>query len=396
VKTYLTLADLVAPLAVDEFLNDVLGGSPRRFPGPAGRFAHLVPWSDLDRVIGSQKVEFPRLRLSKDGEVVPLSEYTEMAPAHRGGLQPRLRPAPLTEKLREGASLILDAAQDRFAAVGELAEALEHDLREQVSANLYAGWGRTHGFDLHWDDHDALVVQLAGRKRWRLHGFTRMAPLPSDVEDAPQPPSEPLEDFVLTDGDVLYLPRGQWHDVSALGEESLHLTIGFNRANGVDLVAWLADQVRADEMFRIDLPRFATARERESRAAQLRERLVRLLDDEAVTRFLADRDGRALGFARLGLPWSATAELLPADDDATVRLLAPRAVLSRDGETVVLVADGKRLTFVGAAEPVLAALLPGRPASIRELLAAAPGLDRGALKVLLIELLTQGVLAPLG
>lgn len=76
----MTLADIVAPLGVGEFLGGVLGGQPRRLPGPEGRFARLVPWSELDRVIGQHKVEFPRLRLSKDNEVVPLGDYTQMVP----------------------------------------------------------------------------------------------------------------------------------------------------------------------------------------------------------------------------------------------------------------------------------------------------------------------------
>ena len=43
-----------------------------------------------------------------------------------------------------------------------------------------------------------------------------------------------IADFMLEDGDALYVPRGCWHDVSAVGEESLHLTLGFNPANGID------------------------------------------------------------------------------------------------------------------------------------------------------------------
>jgi hypothetical protein len=89
-------------------------------------------------------VEFPRLRLSKDNEVVPLGDYTQMVPTRRSGPKPQLRPALFAEKLRDGATLVIDAARDRFAPVEELAMALEHDLREKVSVNLYASWGETH------------------------------------------------------------------------------------------------------------------------------------------------------------------------------------------------------------------------------------------------------------
>lgn len=388
------LADLVAPLEVGQFFDDVLGRAPRRFTGEKGRFAALLPWRDLDRVLRQHRLDFPRLRLARDGEVVPAHTYTEMVQTRRTGLVPRVLSAPFSEQLRAGATLVLDSVNELVDPVGDLAARLEHELRERVQVNLYAGWGTTHGFDVHWDDHDAFIIQLSGRKRWRLHGVTRPSPLQRDVELPPRPEGEPLDDFLLEDGDVLYVPRGHWHDVSAVGEESLHLTIGFNAATGVDLVAWLADQVRADELFREDLPRFAAPEYRTKRAVELRQRVTELLTDDLVDRFLADRDAQAPAHPRIGLPWSATGDLLPPGDDFAVRLLTPRAALE-DGEgTVALVAAGKRLVFAVAARPVLAVLLGGAPCSFGALTEAAPTLDGVTLRALLGELVTQGLLAP--
>jgi hypothetical protein len=387
------LADLVAPLEVGRFHSDVLGRAPRRFTGQRGRFASLLPWTDLDRVLRQHRLDFPRLRLALDGEVVPAHTYTEMVQTRRTGLVPRVLSAPFAEHLRAGATLVVDSVNELVEQVGDLSARLEHDLRERVQVNLYAGWGTTHGFDVHWDDHDAFIIQIAGRKRWRLHGITRRSPLQRDVELPPRPEGEPVDDFLLEDGDVLYVPRGHWHDVSAVGEESLHLTIGFNAATGVDLVAWLADQVRADELFREDLPRFAGPGDRTKRAAQLRQQITDLMTDDLVDRFLADRDAQAPAHPHVGLPWSATAELLPPGDGFEVRLLAPRAALE-DGEgTVALVAAGKRLVFAAIARPVLAALLDGSPHGIRALAEAVPALDGVTLRALLGELVTQGLLA---
>lgn len=387
------LADLVAPLEVGQFFDDVLGKAPRRFPGEAGRFAGLLPWPELDRVLRQHRLEFPRLRLALDGDVVPAHTYTELVSTRRNGLVPRVLPAPFAGHLRAGATLVVDSVNELVDGVGELAGRLEHDLRERIQVNLYAGWGTTHGFDVHWDDHDAFIIQLSGRKRWRLHGVTRRSPLQRDVELPERPSGEPYEDFLLEDGDVLYLPRGHWHDVSAVGEESLHLTIGFNAATGVDLVAWLADQLRADELFREDLPRFAGPAARLDRAEALRRRLAELSTGDVVGRFLADRDAQAPAHTRIGLPWAATAELLPPDDDFEVRLLAPRAALV-DGEgTVALLAAGKRLVFAAPARPILAALLGGGPQPFKLLADAAPGVDRATVRALLGELVTQGLVA---
>jgi hypothetical protein len=390
-----TLADLVAPIGVSQFFDAVQGRTHQRFPGRAGRFAELLPWSEVNRVLRQHRLEFPRLRLAQGGEVVPTHSYAETVETRRTGAVSRLLPAAFAEKMRGGATLVLDSVHEMFGPVGDLAAQLEHELRERVQVNLYAGWGVTHGFDVHWDDHDAIIIQISGRKRWRVHGVTRPAPLQRDVVLPDKPTGEPIDDFMLEDGDVLYVPRGHWHDVSAVGEESLHLTIGFNRATGVDLVAWLADQLRTEEVFRTDLPRFAPADEKARRARELRERVVAFLDDDVVARFLDDRDAQAPAISHVGFPWTATKDLLPPGDESEVRLLTPRAVLELGPETVALAAAGKRLVFAKVAAPVLEVLIGAARHPIKELVeAGAPLLDRVTVRALLGELVTQGVLAP--
>ena len=392
--TSLTLADLVAPLEVSQFFSQIQGKRHRRFSGPAGRFAELLPWPALSAILRQHRLEYPRLRLALDGEVVPATTYTDWVPTRRGGTIPRLRNQPLIEQLRAGATLVLDSVEELCDPVGDLARGLEHDLRERTQVNLYAGCGVTHGFDVHWDDHDAFIIQLTGRKFWRLHGPTRPAPLHRDVEPPGSPPAEPVDEFMLEAGDVLYVPRGHWHDVAAVGELSLHLTIGFNPATGVDLVTWLADKCRADELFRRDLPRFAPAADRDDRAARLREAIVAALTPDVVDRFLTDRDAQAPAHPRLGLPWVAAADPLPEGDEAEVRLLTPRAVLQPGEGRVTLLAAGRRFVFAAAAAPVLTALLEGTPQPVKTLVELAePELDRATVRALLGELTAYGLLA---
>ncbi|MER6666600.1 cupin domain-containing protein [Amycolatopsis japonica] len=386
-----TLADLVAPLGVSQFFQDVQGETYRRFEGPAGRFADLLPWPALNAILRQHRLEFPRLRLALDGTPVPTESYTDLVPTRRSGTVPRLQAAPFTEHLRGGATMVLDAIQELSDPIGDLARSLEHDLRESVQVNLYAGWGVTHGFDVHWDDHDAFIIQVAGRKRWRMHGPTRPAPLHRDVEQ-PERPGEPIDDFVLEDGDVLYVPRGHWHDVTAVGEMSLHLTLGFSPATGIDLVSWLADKLRASTAFRQDLPRFGTEEERAARAAALRAELEATLTTDVVDRFLAERDSAAPAHPRVGLPWAATPGLLPDGDETEVRFLVPRAVLKEGDGRVTLLAAGKRFVFADAATPLLKALLDGSPQAVKRL-AELSELDRGTVRAFLGELTTQGLLS---
>lgn len=391
----LTLADLVAPIEVSQFFLTVQGKRHRHFLGPAGRFAELLPWPALNAILRQHRLDFPRLRLAFDGKSVPTNTYTASVPTRRSGTVPRLLTVPLVEHLRGGATLVLDSVDELCDPVGDLARRLEHDLRERTQVNLYAGCGATHGFDVHWDDHDAFVIQVTGRKLWRLYGPTRPAPLHRDVEPPKAPPADPIDEFMLEDGDVLYVPRGHWHDVAAVGELSLHLTVGFNVATGVDLVTWLADRLRADELFRRDLPRFTSPEVRAEHAARLRDAITAQLTPDVIDRFLTDRDAQAAAHPRLGLPWAATGDLLPPGDEAEVRMLTPRAVLRPADGTIVLLADGRRFVFAEAAAPVLTTLLDGTPQPIKALVERSePTLDQATVRALLGELISYGLVAP--
>lgn len=58
-----------------------------------------------------------------------------------------------------------------------------------MQANLYASWSVTEGFGVHWDDHDTVVIQLDGAKRWWIYGTTRPFPLYRDIEDPGEAPA---------------------------------------------------------------------------------------------------------------------------------------------------------------------------------------------------------------
>lgn len=299
----------------------------------------------------------------------------------------------LTEQLRNGATLVLDAVDEFHDPIDALAAGLERELREHVQVNAYGSWGSTRGFDLHWDDHDVLVVQVAGRKRWQIWGPTRRWPMFRDIEPNTTPPEKPLAELMLTDGDVLSIPRGWWHIATAVDEPSLHLTAGITQDTGIDLLTWWVDELRADERFRRDLPRFADEQTQQAHLKELMQVMGERWDEDLLRRFFDAQDALAPPRARPSLPWAATPELLPSGDDARVCLLVPRAVLSTNDDTVALAADGQRWTFARAAEPLLRALMTGEALGIGELHALADQLDAATVRAFCGQLVAQGVAA---
>jgi hypothetical protein len=389
------LADLVAPTPVEAFLRDSCG---RRFfhqPGPAARFQELLTWADLDRVLEDHRLAAPRLRLARDGGPVPEERYTRVQTSRRGVTYPVLEPARLRAELGAGATLILDGADQLHAPVRELAAGLERELGERVQVNLYASWLERRGFGLHWDDHDVLILQVAGRKRWRVHGMTRAHPLDRDVALPDEPAGEPVWDGYLEAGAVAHVPRGHWHDAMAGGEPSLHLTVGLIRPAGVDLLTWLADRLRADERYRRDLPRRAGPDQRRAHARELREALLTRWTDDILDEFFDWRDAHAEPRPRLSLPWGVVDERL--EDGVRLRDNLPRpAPLRAHPEGVELRALGRSWVFATAARPMLELALDGRPRTVGELLAAGDPDAREQRRELLTFLCREDVLGIVG
>ncbi|MFE0578636.1 cupin domain-containing protein [Streptomyces sp. NPDC058874] len=371
----LDAASWAGRLGGDAFLAQTYHRSYAHFPGTADMASDLFSWDDLNRIIASQRLEPPRLRLSADGEMVPLHRYAIPTTNRRAVTWSRIQPDELHTQLREGASLVLDAVEKIHPAVGVTAEGLERFLGTSVQANVYASWTEREGFGRHWDDHDVVVVQLHGSKRWRLYGSTREAPTFRDVESPEEPEGDPVADIVLSPGDVLYLPRGWWHAVTAdQGTESLHLTFGMVPHTGADLMLWVVDQLRASLALRRDIPRFASLPEQsEFIDAVRREMLNTMADPRLIERWAESTDTTDLGHAIPSLPY---VDGLPARAEITVKLTAPRSRLAANPThgTVTFSAAGTAWDFAESAAPVLGTLLTGQPTTLGAL-ADSAGLE---------------------
>ncbi|PZT74790.1 MULTISPECIES: cupin domain-containing protein [unclassified Streptomyces] len=357
----------------EDFLAEAFGRGYRLSRGDAASVADVINWTDLNEVLARHRMDPPRLRLSADGLAVPPDAYTVPEVAKRRTVFHRTHPAALHEQLANGATLVIDAVDELFPDVQSLASELETALRSKIQVNLYASWTAREGFGVHWDDHDVVVVQIDGSKRWKLYGPTRTAPMRLDMAEPEQPPEEPLVEFVLTPGDVLYLPRGWWHAVSASeGERSLHLTCDLSVATGADLIVWLSEILREHEIVRADLPRFGTDKERAETALALREHLVTALSDpEVIEQYFTLRDANERVRFRPSLPYVTG---LPADPELSAQLLTTRHELRLAEEgTTVLTAGGETLTFARAAHPILRTLTDRQPHRLG-VLATAVGL----------------------
>ncbi len=96
------------------------------------------------------------------------------------------------------------------------------DLLTQFIIDEYFIWSYltpqgTQGFAPHYDDIEAFVLQLEGKKRWRVYKplfKEEVLPRFSSGNYEQSQLEAPIIDVVLEAGDLLYFPRGYIHQVT--------------------------------------------------------------------------------------------------------------------------------------------------------------------------------------
>ncbi|MBL7633486.1 cupin [Frankia sp. CN6] len=322
----------------------------------------MTPSRLLD-IVMRRRLEPPQLRLFQDGRELNPGEYLRTQTNRRRQDIRLVDAEALGGLLDAGVTLVLDAVETFDPALEVATRALRWWSREVVQVNAYLTTGPASGFPLHWDDHDVIVVQLAGEKTWDVRGSSRPFPMYRDAAPNTVPSEEAVWRGVLTPGDVLHVPRGYWHQASHAdrpGPLSLHLTFGFVKRTGVDWLAWVADQARELEIFRRDLTRADSAEERETERARLAEAAAELLRSRPPELFLTNRERSR--------PPARHAPALPsvAGPDAVVCVTEFAPDVERDGANLVVYGGGKKITVREKAEPALALLLSGRPVDLEK------------------------------
>ncbi|MCW8087767.1 cupin domain-containing protein [Sabulicella glaciei] len=233
-------------LAVEEVLALREGRDWRLFRGndPA-RFAGLLSVSDLDAHLRTDGARSPRVSMAdeaREGSAgVPEDEFA--LPDGRVDL-PRL-----LGRFDAGASLVLSQFHETHPPLQRFCRGLEKLFLHAVQANIYLTPPGAQGFRTHYDTHDVLVLQVEGRKRWRVWDGerverpTRRTPWPGHLA----PEGEPHL-VSLAPGDALYLPRGVMHDAATEpGERSLHITIGLLEPSWAQAIRALVDAAELDD-----------------------------------------------------------------------------------------------------------------------------------------------------
>ncbi|TCB87798.1 cupin [Micromonospora zingiberis] len=370
-------------------------------PNPAG-FTDLLSTADADELLSRRGLRTPFLRVAKDGQVLPAARYTG-----GGGAGAEIGDQVLDEKILElyadGATLVLQGLHRNWPPLIDFTGELSQAVGQPLQVNAYLTPPGSQGFATHYDTHDVFVLQVDGRKHWRIHPPVLTDPLErqpwggraDEVAATAQGPA--ALDVVLEPGDALYLPRGWLHSAQAQESSSLHLTVGIRALTRYALVEELLALATEDRRLRATLPfgidladPDAIEPELTETVEALRDWLLRA-DPAAVAGRLRQRAWPASRPAPIRpLAQAAALAALTADSQVTVRP-GLRWQLTTAGDRVTLHLFDRTITLPAYCEPAVRALLTGAVTRIGDL----PALDTDADRLTLTRrLLREAALTP--
>lgn len=301
---------------------------------------------------------------------------------------------------RQPWTLLVQAVDHHVPAVAALLDAFRFVPNWRVDDVMVSYAVDGGGVGAHFDNYDVFLVQGLGRRRWqvgqRCDHATKLLPH-DDLRLLAN--FEPVDEWILEPGDMLYVPPGVAHDGIAVGDDCMTYSIGFRAPSRAELVAAWAEDVLAeledDDRF-TDPGRAAPANPGEIIPRDL-ARLQALVAER-----MLDRDSFAQWFGRYATaPRSSEIDWRP-DLAATLDDLSSHAAAG----SALLRNPASRFSFVRGQAGALSLFVDGRSyacagaaADFAERLCAAGrveapgGLNDPEIAALLLDLLNHGSVA---
>jgi ribosomal protein L16 Arg81 hydroxylase len=378
-----TLSQLIAPLAITDFFSNHWTQKGIHIVADAQKLQSVFNWQDLNNLLNYHRLTEPDLRFSMQGRSLTTDADRQN----------------WSDRIRQGATLIVNGVHHRVAAVSKLAAQLRQDIGYETHVNLYCSPAQQQGFDCHYDTHEVFILQMEGEKEWFVYPPTLPHPLPNMGSSTQTPPEEqPYIHCILKPGDVLYIPRGHWHYAITCEQPSLHLTLGIECQTGLDWAGWLLHELQQDPVWRETLP---VVWEGDMALLQqhlwlLRDRLVDLLlHSDHAQAYLAAIQNRHQPSMLVDLPAQLGDDLFPDGFQTVYRWSTLHRVtfrqLAEDHYQVKI--GSKQIDLKGIPQPLAEYLLSQDEFSLMNLADCSPDLDLEAdLAPLLHRLVIEGVL----
>jgi ribosomal protein L16 Arg81 hydroxylase len=249
-------ADLIAPISPQAFLAANWEREPLHVHrADRAYYQSLLTARDVEEAVSSGGLRFPAIQLARNGMFFPAELFTRTVRSGDDVFSGIPDIDRIASEYRAGATISLPGFQRAWKPLAKLVTAIEQELDHPVHANVYMTPGNATGFAPHYDTHEVFVLQIAGAKRWRVYAPPFSHPHRSQpYRPQTQTSAAAVLDADLTQGDLLYLPRGFVHTTSTADSHSIHVTIGITVYTWVEPLAEWSRTSAERPAFRRALP----------------------------------------------------------------------------------------------------------------------------------------------
>ena len=254
---------IMAPLGAERFFAEYEGKQPLHLKGAADKFAAVMTWARLNDLLGQATIwSHNSLKLLLDKEPIPAARYCTTALGRDGGQVLR----PDSDKVKDYPAARRDPGRQRHRPSEPRADRVRRTRWSGRSAARCRATSTCRRAAARASPPTSTpTTSMPCTSRAPRPGTStragRVDPIAHPLfktlsrEHHEQAKGAKLMDVHMEPGDLLYLPRGQYHDALADEGGAVHIAFGVTYPIGFDVMTLLFDRVAAEPEFRANLPR---------------------------------------------------------------------------------------------------------------------------------------------
>ncbi|MBL4605358.1 MAG: cupin-like domain-containing protein [Flavobacteriaceae bacterium] len=226
-----TFHDLINPMTIQDFNDNHWDKKVlliRR--EDSSYYNSLLTISQIDEVLDLHRPKGSSLRVVKNQEPLNATKYE-----NKDG---SLNLNQLYAAYGDGYTIVINEIDRFWKPIKTLCQNARQLLSHKTKGNMYLTPKNQKALFPHYDAHDVFVLQVAGKKHWKIYDDQYKTPLVNSFQPIFQREQlQNVKEITLNAGDMMYIPRGIPHEAYTTDESSLHLTIGVYPTQWLDFIS---------------------------------------------------------------------------------------------------------------------------------------------------------------
>jgi ribosomal protein L16 Arg81 hydroxylase len=227
-----------------------------------------------------------------DKERIKYNEYSSLSLEASGQFM-RPDPEKVQNWVSKGASIILNDIDKANSGLINISNQLQDITNGRCQGNLYFSMQSRQAFGPHCDVHDVFAIHFEGEKVWNIYENIENNPINHPLfkyspEERIKKAGRMIDQITLKPGDLLYLPRGQYHDALASKSGSIHIAFGLTYFKPIDLMGVIWEKLILNDFMRTDFNKNSTKENLKNNLKTLLKELEKIIDNDQTKEVLFD------------------------------------------------------------------------------------------------------------